>query len=247
MWNDPAGYGIYLLDVFGNRVPIYGDPAISCWQARPLEPRPRAAACWPMRSRWPRTADGQGGHGGGGRRLPGAGRRAAGHGEVSARSWSRCRGRGRSIAGIEPNDASPGQMVAISLYTHLSVKVLHGVVPVCEDGSACFTVPAERNIFLQALDGDFMEVQRMRTFVNFQPGEHRSCIGCHEQRNRGAARAGRSLALSRPPARPQPQPGDTGPRPIHYPTDVQPIFDRHCVVVPQREEGRRRPGPRRAK
>ena len=26
MWNDPAGYGIYLFDVFGNRVPIYRDP-----------------------------------------------------------------------------------------------------------------------------------------------------------------------------------------------------------------------------
>ena len=36
MWNDPAGYGIYLLDVFGNRVPIYRDPETSCWQARPL-------------------------------------------------------------------------------------------------------------------------------------------------------------------------------------------------------------------
>jgi hypothetical protein len=40
MWNDVAGYGLYLLDVFGNRVPIYRDPETSCWQARPLEPRP---------------------------------------------------------------------------------------------------------------------------------------------------------------------------------------------------------------
>ena len=67
-------------------------------------------------------------------------------------------------------DASPGQMMAISLYAHLSVKVLHGVVPVREDGSALFTVPADRNIFLEALDEDFMEIQRMRTFVNLRPG-----------------------------------------------------------------------------
>lgn len=40
-WNDPTGYGLYLLDVFGNRVPIYRDPNISSWQARPLRSRPR--------------------------------------------------------------------------------------------------------------------------------------------------------------------------------------------------------------
>jgi hypothetical protein len=142
------------------------------------------------------------------------------------------------VLGYQGNDASPGQMAAISLYTHLSVKVLHGVVPVHEDGSAHFTVPARRNVFFQALDGDFMEVQRMRTFVNFQPGERRACVGCHEHRNRAPA-SRRVLALERAPARPCPQPGETAPRPIHYPTDVQPILDRHCVAChnPKKAEG----------
>jgi hypothetical protein len=31
------------------------------------------------------------------------------------------------------------------------------------------------------------------------------------------------------PVRPQAQPGEVAPRPLHYPTDIQPIFDRHCV------------------
>ena len=39
-WNDPTAYGIYLLDVFGNRVLIHDEPDSSCWQARPIEPRP---------------------------------------------------------------------------------------------------------------------------------------------------------------------------------------------------------------
>ena len=133
-------------------------------------------------------------------------------------------------------------MVAISLYTHLSVKVLHGIVPVREDGSACFTVPADRNIFLQALDEDFMEIQRMRTFVNFQPGERRSCIGCHEHRNRAPV-SRRLLALDGPPARPRPQPGETAPAPDplphRHPADLRPALR----LVPQREEGRRRAGP----
>ena len=133
-------------------------------------------------------------------------------------------------------------MVAVSLYTHLSVKVLHGVVPVGDDGSACFTVPADRNIFFQALDGDFMEVQRMRTFVNFQPGERRSCVGCHERAQPGAAEspvAGRpvdrpSPARSRSPATRPP----ADPLPDRRAADLRPALHR----VSQLEEGRGRPG-----
>ena len=45
------------------------------------------------------------------------------------------------------------------------------------DGSAYFEVPADRNLFLQALDKDFRELQRERTYVNYRPGEVRSCTG----------------------------------------------------------------------
>ena len=226
MWNDPAGYGIYLLDVFGNRVPIYADPQISCWQARPLEPRaippaPAGASQYAENGRPDeatltvtdvyRGLDGV---------RPGAVKYLRVMEQVP-RPWS-------VYDGYQGADAAPGEMVAISLYTHLSIKVLHGVVPVRADGSASFTVPANRNIFLEALDADYMEIQRMRTFVNSKPGEWRSCIGCHEQRNLAPVNR-TALALQQPPVRPQPQPGDSGPRPLHYPTDIQPIFDRHCV------------------
>ncbi len=171
LWNDPAGYGIYLLDVFGNRVPIYADADISCFQARLLQPRtapPAIPDAWPpadgrdaqqatlVVSDVYRGLDGV---------APGTVKYLRVMEQVP-RPWSVQRG-------YRPNDSSPGQMVAISLYTHLSVKVLHGIVPVHQDGSAYFTVPAHRDIFLQALDGDFLEIQRMRTFVNFQPGERR--------------------------------------------------------------------------
>jgi hypothetical protein len=226
MWNDPAGYGIYLLDVFGNRVPVYSDPEISCWQARPFEPRPMplavAGSARPAES--PEAGDAtvvvadvyQGLDG----VAPGAVKYLRVMEQVP-RPWS-------VYQGYQPSDSSPGEMMAISLYTHLSVKVLHGVVPVQPDGSAHFTVPADRNIFFQALDKDFMEIQRMRSFVNFQPGEKRSCVGCHEPRNRVPSNL-RPAALNYPPAKPQAQPGEIAPRPLHYPTDIQPIFDRHCV------------------
>jgi len=224
MWNDPAGYGLYLLDVFGNRVPIYHDPEISCWQARPLLPRPVPPVLAPSpqqdspaENATVLVADVY-------RGLDGVPRGAVKYLRVMEqipRPWS-------AYLGYQPDDRAPGQMVAISLYTHLSVKILHGVVPVHEDGSAHFRVPAHRNIFLAALDENFMEIQRMRSFVNFQPGEQRSCIGCHEHRNQAPINL-RPLALERPPVEPQPQPGETAPRPLDYATDIQPIFDRHCV------------------
>jgi hypothetical protein len=102
-------------------------------------------------------------------------------------------------------------------------------VPVEEDGSAHFEVPPDKNLFLQALDQDFMEVQRMRTFVNLRPGENRSCVGCHERRQWAPAN-NPPMAMRRPLRKLQPQPGDDRPRrPIDYVSDVQPILDRHCV------------------
>ena len=40
-WNDPAAYGLYLIDRFGNRVKLHSDPAISCWQPMPVAARPK--------------------------------------------------------------------------------------------------------------------------------------------------------------------------------------------------------------
>ena len=123
------------------------------------------------------------------------------------------------------------QHAVVSKDTALGLKVQHGVVPVEEDGSAHFLVPADANIFLQALDENYLAVQTERTFVNYMPGETRSCIGCHETPDDGR-RAGRAAAwrLRRAPSLPGPQPGETrGRRPLHYPADVQPVLDRHCV------------------
>jgi len=120
----------------------------------------------------------------------------------------------------------------------LGLKILHGIVPVYEDGSAHFLVAADKNIYLQALDEDFLEIQRERTYVNYRPGEIRSCVGCHERPQETPRRRGRTpMALLHPPSKPQPQPGDeTVPRVLHYAADVQPVLDRHCVTCHGAEE-----------
>ncbi len=118
-------------------------------------------------------------------------------------------------------------------------RVQWGVVPVEEDGSAYFVVPAQRSIFYQALDKDFREIQRERTYVNYASGEVRSCNGCHGQASHAVPPVGSAtpLALMRAPSIPQPQPcdlvenggdGQAG-QVIHYPTDIQPILDAKCI------------------
>jgi hypothetical protein len=127
-------------------------------------------------------------------------------------------------------DSANLQASTVSLHGDVHLKKVYGIVPVRQDGSAYFTVPAQKNLYFQALDSDYMELQRMRTFINMMPGEKRSCIGCHEHRREAPiARSGYPLALKFKPTPPSPQPGDTGPYRVHYARDIQPIFDRRCV------------------
>ena len=75
-----------------------------------------------------------------------------------------------------------------------------------------------------------MEVQRERTYINYRPGETRSCVGCHEKPKDAPVGQAAIMALQRPPSVSGPQPGETtGARALHYPTDVQPILDKHCI------------------
>ena len=130
-------------------------------------------------------------------------------------------------------------------------RVQWGVVPVEKDGSAHFLVPANRSIFFQALDENFRELQRERTYVNYAPGEVRSCTGCHGQSNRtrvaGRLRhaAGADPGAEHAPAaavrsgRATAETACAG-QVIHYPTDIQPIFDAKCVSCHGADESRRR-------
>ncbi len=105
-------------------------------------------------------------------------------------------------------------------------KASWGLIPVEADGSANFFAPSGKTLYFQALDKDLNEVQRMRSVVQLQPGETRSCIGCHEDRRHAPpARAG--IALRRPPSRLETPPWGTGP--LSYEKAVQPVWDRKCV------------------
>jgi hypothetical protein len=115
-----------------------------------------------------------------------------------------------------------------------NARMLLGSVPVESDGSAYFRAPAGKPVYFQAVDAEGRAVQSMRSAVYLQPGERRSCIGCHEPP--GSAAAGRAtMALRRPPSRLEP--GPEGSHPLSFPRLVQPVLDRHCVSCHDGEEG----------
>jgi len=228
--NVPDAYALYLLDADGTHRPILKDENLSCWHPVPLVARAAPPALKSVRN-------GEGG--GGGKALcvltnVYLGMAGVQPGEVKwlrineaiPRYWDT----GRRWA---PSSSSSSWKAA------LWPRVQWGVVPVEADGSAYFEVPADRNIFFQALDANFREVQRERTYVNYRAGEVRSCAGCHGNSGRStpSAEAGKPLALQRPPSAPEPQPcdlaqnGGTGlaGQVIHYPADIQPILNAKCV------------------
>jgi hypothetical protein len=226
-YNDETAYGIHLLDAYGNRVPIYHDPQISCWQPMVLRPRevppvlPSVSSVEEAPTATVFLSDVYRGLNG---VEPGTIKYIRVMEQIP-KPWAAevdpLRGEDRGADGF-------GGHIAVSHNAHIWIAVLRGIAPVEDDGSACFKVPADRNLFFQALDEDFMEVQRMRTFVNFEPGESRSCIGCHEHRTQAPV-SRRATAFGRLPVQLAAQPGEIAPRPLYYPTDVQPILDRHCV------------------
>jgi hypothetical protein len=104
-----------------------------------------------------------------------------------------------------------------------------GTVQVNDDGSAYFTVPANRPVYFQAVDTEGKAVQTMRSDVYLQPGERRSCIGCHEplHSSPSAVTSGQLSVASGQPQ--QLVPGPKGSMPFDFPDLIQPILDRSCV------------------
>ncbi len=207
-------FGIYLVDRFGNRELLYRDVSIaSLWPRR----------CGPVRGR---------------RSSP---VHSIGHRPRRARSSCRtftkvgpiCRWAMRTRSPIcessqvllktTPNANTP----RVGFANASPGKQVLGTVPVEPDGSAYFSVPAQIPLAFQALDRNGMAVQTMRSLTYLQPGEHASCIGCHEHRSSAPVSQSVALAQQRPPS--SITPGPDGSKPLSYPLLVQPVLDRLCV------------------
>ncbi len=219
----PGRYGIYLLDVFGNKELIYRDPDIACQSPMPLRARPKPPVI-PDES--VRVAEGE---------LAEA-TLAVVNVYDTLKPWPETM-KAKSLriyqiipmsvpSGAPPHETSlreptAGDSVVLPRY-------VLGTVPVEKDGSAHFTVPAKKELFFQVLDENGLAIQSMRSATYLQPGERLLCQGCHEPRHRAPTQPERiPIAMRREPSIPKPDVDGTNP--FSYPRLVQPVLDKHCV------------------
>ncbi|MCC7336702.1 MAG: discoidin domain-containing protein [Pirellulaceae bacterium] len=224
---DATGYALYLVDVFGNKELIYKDPTISCFTPIPLRSRPRPpilsdtidrsvdyATCvvsditfgsdqvQPEQVKFLRIAEPLG--------WP-YDNKYGGHRYVEDHSFVK---------------QSSEKKIPDESWT--PIRIL-GDVPVSSDGSVEFRVPADTAVYFQLLDKDRMELQRMRSFISFRPGERRACVGCHETRGLTSYTGNLPSSYSLPSEPATMIPPPWGDRPISFLRDVQPVFDKHCL------------------
>ena len=117
----------------------------------------------------------------------------------------------------------------ISLGGTFTLERVLGTVPIEEDGSAYFEVPAGVSLFFVSLDEKNTSVKRMQSFFAVMPGETLSCVGCHEQRTRPpeVMTPSRLKALKFPPR--QIEQFAHMPDVFDFPRDIQPILNKYCV------------------
>ncbi|MHB8955516.1 MAG: HzsA-related protein [Pirellulaceae bacterium] len=213
---DEKGYALYLIDVFGNKELIYRDPEISCFMPMPLQSRPRPLIL-------PDTTDPSEPYG-----VCTLSDAAFGCEGLDPRQVRYLR-IAHPVAW--PYDEQSGglryERVALSEGVNWTPVEVLGTVPVEADGSAHFRVPVDKSVYFQLLDEHHMELRRMRSFISFQPGERRGCVGCHESKAVAPTSTPELLALQRDASIPTPPPW--GVRPLNFLRDIQPVFERHCV------------------
>lgn len=162
---------------------------------------------------------------------------------------------GRNMTGVEPGSIKEllvvetlpkpinytGGMDPLTYGGSFTLERIMGTVPVEEDGSAFFDLPANRSFFFIAMDENGKTVKRMRSFTTVMPGEVLSCVGCHEERHTTPTNTRNLNALQATRRAPSQIEKIQGiPDVFDYPRDIQPILDRHCVEChnPSRREGR---------
>lgn len=228
---DRDALGIYALDVFGNRELIYRDPNFSAVTATPLFER-ETPPVWA--SQLPENA-------------PDYGRMAVvdvykGLGPNVKRGTIK----ELRVVQLFPKTTRDSDDPPIGKAREENGRAVLGTVPVEEDGSAYFQVPARTPFYLQAIDQDGFAYQTMRSLTYLQPGENIACVGCHERndasdssgREAYSADASHTLAMKREAS--ILTPGPLGGRPFAFPHDVQPILDAKCLSChnEERAEGK---------
>ena len=208
--NRPGAYAICLIDTLGGREMIYRDPSQSCFAPIPIRPRPTPPV---LPSRLPEATDET------------MGTFFVENVFHSTEDLPRERIKRLRVVEVFPQTAQCVPPRSTVLFE--TCKRIVGSVPIGEDGSVAFRVPAGRPLLFQLLDENDQCVMGMRSFVYLHPGETQGCVGCHEPRGNSPresfVRAGTKVSDLEPPVGPAPEEG------LGFARTVQPVLDRYCI------------------
>lgn len=227
-------YGIYLLDAFGNRTLLYRDPEISCRDVIPIRPRARQNIVPHLTMVGKPLAPGEKFKPIDPATLP----KTATVGLMNVYDSMFPFPEGANgkpvqiqklrIVQLLPKTTPFAHNPAIGYGNQKGARKILGTVPVEQDGSAFFNLPVNVPVYFQALDGNGVAVQTMRSATYVHEGEQLTCQGCHENRHTGMAnRPTGPVAMRRAPSNIQPDPDGTNP--FNYARLVQPVLESRCV------------------
>jgi len=207
-----ALWGIYLVDIFDNMVPLKQVPGYALLEPIPFRPTPRPPV------------------------IPDKVNLARKDAEVYIQDIYA----GDGLKGVPRGTVKAlrlftyhftyhgmgGLLGVIGMDGPWDIKRVLGTVPVNPDGSARFLIPANTPISLQPLDAEGKAIQLMRSWMTAMPGEMVQCAGCHERQNTAALQR-KTMALSQNPVSIAPWYGPE--RGFNFHREVQPVLDAHCV------------------
>jgi hypothetical protein len=221
-------FDLYWFDYDGAREWLAGDDKLSCLSAVPL----RSRSCGHVR---PDTVD----YGNASGVIyvknvyDGDGMKGVAKGEADRLRVVEIRYRAAS-AGSNSNQGPgggslTGSPISVGQATW-DAKAIVGETPIQADGSALVEVPAMKSLYFQVLNRNGDVIQTMRSWDTIQPGEMKSCVGCHSY-NRNAAppiQSPQTIALRKGKARLQPF--ATGWASFDFDAHIQPILNAKCVA-----------------
>ena len=206
-----AGWGIYLVDIFDNMVLLKETPGYALFEPVPLRQTPKPPV------------------------IPDKVNLAKSDATVYLQNIYD----GLGLAGVPRGSvkrlrileyhyayAGMGGHINIGIDGPWDVHRIVGTVPVNEDGSVMFRVPANRPLAVQPLDAEGKALQVMRSWFTAMPGETLSCVGCHEKQN-SAPSPHSSVASTLAPVSITPWYGPA--RGFSFSREVQPVLDKYCV------------------
>jgi len=240
---DPAGkrpsqlqYGLYLVDVFGNKELIYRDSRIPCQSPIPARPRPTPPVLPEVSKRLAKNPP-----------------KEATVGVANVYHSRYPLPKGTKIKALRVYQIFP-LSVASQKVTHATgiqcpqgkdsinlTRAVLGTVPVEEDGSAHFVVPAGKELFFQLLDEEGLAITSMRSGTHFQPGASSMCQGCHEPKYGAPSTGSKSTPIAMKREASHLKPDVDGTNPFSYPRLVQPVLDKHCVKCHTEDKTKKAP------